>query len=189
MFGCCDRHQLDQTSTLGGRSLVSQFGRHFIKFTMYIIDISSKLRPNFDTGGVEIWSKFGRSFDTWGVEIWSKFRPNFDTHIVQNRLVYLSKQTIMSKQIYYLFNNPSTQILYFLDKLIYLALDKLVCCLDKIVYLKLWLIVRILAKLISWLIVRQLNILIYWVCICICIYIYIYTHRYASLSLYIYIYI
>ena len=45
---------------------------------MYFIDIPSKLRPNFDTGGVEVWSKFGRSFDTGGVEVWSKFRPNFD---------------------------------------------------------------------------------------------------------------
>ena len=40
-----------------GRSLVSQFGRHFIIFTMYFIDMPSKLRPNFDTGGVEVWSK------------------------------------------------------------------------------------------------------------------------------------
>ena len=32
-----------------GRSLVSQFGRHVIKITMYVIDIPSKLRPNFDT--------------------------------------------------------------------------------------------------------------------------------------------
>ena len=72
----------DQTSTphvsKSGRSLVSQFGRHMIKFTMYFIDIPSKLRPNFDTGGVEVWSKFGRSFDTGGVEVWSKFRPNVD---------------------------------------------------------------------------------------------------------------
>ena len=52
-----------------GRSLVSQFGRHLVKFTLYFIDVPSKLRPNFDTGGVEIWSKFGRSL----VEVWSKF--------------------------------------------------------------------------------------------------------------------
>ena len=56
-----------------GRSLVEQFGRHFIRFIMCFIDIPSKLRPNFDTGGVEVWSKFGRSFDTGGVEVWSKF--------------------------------------------------------------------------------------------------------------------
>ena len=143
MFGCCDRHQLDQTSTPGvedwskfrpnfgtpsivvwskfgrslvavwskfGRSLVSQFGKQFIKFTMHFIDISSKLRPNFDTGGVEAWSKFGRSLVEvwskfqylgcrsfieisskprhWEVEVWSNFRPNFNTHIFQNRLFH-----------------------------------------------------------------------------------------------------
>ena len=88
--GCCDRHQLDQTSTLGGRSLVevwcrslvSQFGRHFIKFTMYVIDMSSKLRPNFDTGGVEVWPKFDRSL----IEVWSKFRhwgSKFGRHVDQ----------------------------------------------------------------------------------------------------------
>ena len=58
-----------------GRSLVSQFGRHFIKFTMYSIYIPSKLRPNFDTGGVEVWSKFRH----WGcrsfVDILTKLRP------------------------------------------------------------------------------------------------------------------
>ena len=52
-----------------GRSMVPQFGRHLITFIMYFIDIPSKLRPNFDTGGVEVWSKFGRSL----VEVWSKF--------------------------------------------------------------------------------------------------------------------
>ena len=61
-----------------GRSLVSQFGRHFINFTMCFIDISSKRRPNFDTGGVEVWSKCGRSVvevSTLGV---STFGRNFD---------------------------------------------------------------------------------------------------------------
>ena len=46
-----------------GRSLVSQFGKHVIKFTMCFIDIPSKLRPNFDTGGVEVWSEFRPNFD------------------------------------------------------------------------------------------------------------------------------
>ena len=64
-----------------GRSLVSQFGRHVIKCITYFIDIPSKLRPNFDTWGVEVWSKFGRSLvEVWSkfgrslVEVWSKFR-------------------------------------------------------------------------------------------------------------------
>ena len=62
------RH-FDQTSALGvskfGRSLASKFGRHLIEhldFTMWFIHISSKLRPNFDIGGVGVWSKFGRRF-------------------------------------------------------------------------------------------------------------------------------
>ena len=45
---------------------------------MYFIDISSKLRPNFDTGGIEVWSKVGRSLvevSTLGV---SKFGRSFD---------------------------------------------------------------------------------------------------------------
>ena len=65
------------------RSLV----KHCIKFTMYFIDMQSKLRPNFDTGGVEVWSKFGRSFDTGGVEVWSKFRPNFDPPVQKFGLI------------------------------------------------------------------------------------------------------
>ena len=81
--GCCDRHQLDQTST--------------------------KLRPNFDTPSVEVWSKcgrslvevwskFGRSFDTWGVEVWSKFRPNFDTHIVKHILLCFKELVYVIQQ-------------------------------------------------------------------------------------------
>ena len=54
-----------------GRSLVEVWCRSlvdmFIKCTMCVIDIPSKLRPNFDTGCVEVWSKFD-------VEVWSKFR-------------------------------------------------------------------------------------------------------------------
>ena len=57
--------------------------------------------------------------------------------------------------------------------------------LDKIAYLNFWLIVRILAKWISWQIVRKSTILIYWVHI----YIYIYTHTYIYIYIYIYIYV
>ena len=81
----------DQTSTPQvskfGRSLVSQFGRHFIKWITYFIDIPSKLRPNLDTPSVEVWSKFGRSFDTGGVEVWPKFRPNFDPPVSKFGLI------------------------------------------------------------------------------------------------------
>ena len=109
-----------------GRSLVSQFGRHFIKFTMYFIYMSSKLRPNFDNGGVEVWSKFGRSlvegwskvgrsFDTWGVEVWSKYRPNFDTHIVQNILSYLHTQTILYNENKLFVQQPFNTIVYCLN--------------------------------------------------------------------------
>ena len=85
-----------------GRSLVEVWCRSwvdiFIKFTMYVIDIPSKLRPNFDTGDVEVWSKFGRSlvevwskfgrsFDTGGVEVWSKIRPNFDPPVSKFGLI------------------------------------------------------------------------------------------------------
>ena len=85
-----------------GRRLVSHFGRQFIKFTMHFIDISSKLRANFDTGGVEVWSKFGRSLvevSTFGVsklvEISTKLRHP-----------HRSKLTIVV-------NNPSTKSLIF----------------------------------------------------------------------------
>ena len=95
LFGCCDRHQLDQTSTLGGRKLVkistklrppqcrnfyqtstppvSKFGRWLLGIAMtYIINLI-KCLPNCDT-------KLQPNFDqTWGVEVWSEFRPNFDT--------------------------------------------------------------------------------------------------------------
>ena len=66
-----------------GRSLVSQFGRHLIKCTMYFIDIPSNRRPKFDTGGVEVWSKFGRG----GVEVRSKFKPNFDPPVSKFGLI------------------------------------------------------------------------------------------------------
>ena len=115
----------EQTSTLGGfkfgrnpdqtstppwskfkfaRSLVSQFGRHFFnKIIMSFMYIQSKLRPNFDIGGVEVWPKFGVSLaEVWSkfrhvgcrslvgipaklrspsAELWSKSRPNFDTPV------------------------------------------------------------------------------------------------------------
>ena len=131
------RH-FDQTSTPPvskfGRSLVSQFGRHFIKFTMYFIDISSKLRPNFDTGGVEVWSKFARSFDTWGVEVCSKFRPNFDTHIVQTIRFYLTYY-IMFPNNKLVFQQPFKHIVCLLENNSSCLLDKTVCliysCLSK----------------------------------------------------------
>ena len=102
---CCDRHQLDQTSTLGGRSLVEISTKPRHPQCRNFDQTSTKLRPNFDTPSVEVWSKFARyineihnkfykmstklrhqtstklrpNFDTWGVEVWSNFRPNFDT--------------------------------------------------------------------------------------------------------------
>ena len=81
-----------------GRSLASQFGRHFVKSITYFIYKPSRLRPNFDTWGVEVWpkfglsfaevwSKFGRSFDTGGVEVWSKCRSNFDPPVSKFGLI------------------------------------------------------------------------------------------------------
>ena len=86
----------DQTSTLGvpkfGRSLVSKFGRHLIEnleFTMCFIHISSKLRPNFDTGGVEVWSKFLPKLYQTSTLV-SKFGRSF---YLRHRRIY----TILSK--------------------------------------------------------------------------------------------
>ena len=68
LFCCCDRHQLDQTSTLGGRNLVEistklrppqcrNFDQTLTKLGPNFDQISTKLRPNFDTPSVEVWSK------------------------------------------------------------------------------------------------------------------------------------
>ena len=83
------------------RSLVEVWCRSLVDIVLnllYFIGIPSKLRPNFDTGGVEVWSKFGRSFDTGGVEVWSKFRPNFDPPVSKFGLIDddRNNQTIVS---------------------------------------------------------------------------------------------
>ena len=88
---------------------------------MYVIDIPSKLRPNFDTGGVEVWSEFGRSFDTGGVEVWSKFRPNFDPPVSKFGLIDddRNNQTItyLFEQIAYCLGSHSLlNILVYLNK-------------------------------------------------------------------------
>ena len=75
---CCDRHQLDQTSTLGGGS---KFGRNFGQTSTPDM---SKLRPNFDQTSTipstklrpncdHTSTKFRPNFDTPSVEVWSKF--------------------------------------------------------------------------------------------------------------------
>ena len=60
-----------------GRSLAEVWCRSFVNILsnlLYFIDIPNKLRPNFDTGGVEVWSKFGLKFGRSLVEISAKLR-------------------------------------------------------------------------------------------------------------------
>ena len=81
-FDCCDRHQLDQTSTLGGRSLVEISTKLRHPQCRKLDQTSTTLRPNFDAPSVEVWSKFARYIN----EIHSKLdkhvyqtaTPNFD---------------------------------------------------------------------------------------------------------------
>ena len=134
LFGCCDRHQLDHTSTLGGRSLVeiSTKRRHPQCLSLVegwcrsLADILSTLQcvsliyqANFDQTSTLGVSKFGHSLvEVWskfrhlGVEVLSKFRPNFDTRIVQNLLCYANNYTILSNHIDYVVQQPFTQIVY-----------------------------------------------------------------------------
>ena len=60
----------DQTSTLGGRSLVEMSA----KLLHWGVEIHSKFPPNFDTGG----SKLGLNFDQTSTPDIPKLRPNFD---------------------------------------------------------------------------------------------------------------
>ena len=86
---------VDQTSTLGGRSLVeiSTNLRHWgvavwSKFRFKLrppsVETSTKLRPNFDTPSVEVWSKVARyingihtKFDK-KKDVYQTATPNFD---------------------------------------------------------------------------------------------------------------
>ena len=71
-FGCCDHHQLYQTSTLGGRSLV---------------EISTKLRHPQCRSLVEVWSKFGRRL----VEVSTLGVSKFGRHFGQTSTLGVSK--------------------------------------------------------------------------------------------------
>ena len=90
LFDCCDRHQLDQTSTLGGRGLVGISTKLRHPQCRNFDQTSSKLRPNVGNPSVEVWSNFVRYIN----EIQNKFvkmstklrrqtptklQPNFDT--------------------------------------------------------------------------------------------------------------
>ena len=159
---------------------------------------------------VEVWSKFGHLGCRSLVEISTNLRPHIVQHrllylntymilfknytIVQQPfkqivwvvwlIVYLLKQHRIFNRLF--IQNNELCCWRVIHTHIYVEQNGL-CLLDKkvfsykIIYLKYWLIVRILAKWISWLIVRKLTLLMYWV------YIHINLHLYLSLSLSIYI--
>ena len=108
-FDCCDRHQFDQTSTLG----VEVWSKFRPNFDTLSVETSTKLRPNFDTPSVEVWSKFARYINEIHnefVEMSTTLRYQTSTklrhHIVQNILLYFP---FLNKEINNMFNNPSNK--------------------------------------------------------------------------------
>ena len=96
--GCCDRHRLDQTSTLGGQSLVGTSTKLRHTTCRNFDQTSTKLRPNLDTPSVEVWSKFARyineihcKFDKMSTKLRHQTSTKLRHHIVQHRLLYIKQ--------------------------------------------------------------------------------------------------
>ena len=115
---CCDRHQLDQTPTLGGRSLVEISTKRRHPQCRNFDQTSNKLRPNFDQTSTPPVSKFGRSLLGMSMkyivtlikmstklrhQTSTKLRPNFD----QTSTPHRSKSAMLSNHISYCFQNIS----------------------------------------------------------------------------------
>ena len=98
LVDCCDRHQLNQTSTLGGRSLVEMSTTLRHPQCRNFDQTSTKLWPDFDSPSVEVWSKFARyingihrKFEKMSTKLWHQTSTKLRHHIVQHSLFYLKQ--------------------------------------------------------------------------------------------------
>ena len=123
-FGCCDRHHLDQTSTLGGRSLVETSTKLRHPTCRNFDQTSTKLRPNFDTHIVQNILFYPQNILFKTIDYFFQQPFNQIIHFSEtNSLILWINQyillTILSKTTTISFNNPSNKQFISLDNILY----------------------------------------------------------------------